>query len=626
MMDNDALQGRTEDYLKWLICEAADEALVFDAETPFGELGVNSFLVLKILKRLEEDFGTLPKTLLFENFNVRDLARYFVKSHTDTLMRKFSDGSTPAPAPAAQAVPAPAPTAIPASAAVVERTPALVAIRHLDRYPQLKQRRLEIFHRYKNESSVSRGTATIAPLLFFGSEQRGYFNCGKGKNILLAYGYTGPEEHFLPLAEELYRHCEANGLQFNLFAENRLPPICGKTFSATPFGVMQRVLDLPSFTLEGQKMRRLRYLVSKFSNAGACRTEEYICGSDPKTAGAIAAIIDQWCASRTMVNPLIHVVKDEILAGTLDREHRLFVTHVDDTLQNAILVSPMADGAGYLMDLEFYGPDMPLGGLEFAIVNIIRTLRDEGCQVFSLGGTYGCKLGDSPDADPQIERILEDLRQQNIFNDEGNLQFKNKFRPESKDIFLCRATDAGRADNVLDIILMIADPSKNQIDEPEATASAATSPAAGVAAAAAPTSVAQATNAREIATRTIDVAASPRWQALEAAGFNPMNLAAGQVDFDLKTDSWAQLTLPAIDKQMASLFAQIQRPIDVNAALRRVFPFACFTLTASGRAAEELFCRPGRRRDACRRTSCSPARSTTRSTTVSRRRSCLRRL
>lgn len=587
MMDQDYLQGRTEEYLKSLICEAADEALVFDAETPFGELGVNSFLVLKILKRLEEDFGTLPKTLLFENFNVRDLARYFVKSHTDALMRRFADGPTSAAVmPAAPA----APPQSPAPDIEVERAPALVAIRHLDRYPQLKQRRLEIFHRYKNESSVSRGTATIAPLLFFGSEQRGYFNCGKGKKILLAYGYTGPEEHFLPLAEELYRHCEANGLQFNLFAENRLPPICGKTFSATPFGVMQRVLDLPSFTLEGQKMRRLRYLVSKFSNAGACRTEEYICGSDPKTAGAIAAIIDQWCASRTMVNPLIHVVKDEILAGTLDREHRLFVTHVDDTLQNAILVSPMADGAGYLMDLEFYGPDMPLGGLEFAIVNIIRTLRDEGCQVFSLGGTYGCKLGDSPDADPQIERILEDLRQQNIFNDEGNLQFKNKFRPESKDIFLCRATDAGRADNVLDIILMIADPSKNQIDEPEATASAATSPAAGVAAAAAPASVAQATNAGEIATQALDVAASPRWQALEAAGFNPMNLAAGQVDFDLKTDSWAQLTLPAIDKQMASLFAQIQRPIDVNAALRRVFPFTCFTLAASGRAAEELFC------------------------------------
>lgn len=593
MMDHDSLQGRTEDYLKWLICDAADAALVFDAETPFGELGVNSFLVLKILKRLEEDFGTLPKTLLFENFNVRDLARYFVKSHTDTLMRKFGDGrsgdaSTPAPAAAAP-VPTPAPVPVAAPAAVVERAPAMVAIRHLDRYPQLAQRRLEIFHRCKNESSVSRGTATIAPLLFFGAEQRGYFNCGKGKGILLAYGYTGPEEHFLPLAEELYRHCEANGLQFNLFAENRLPPICGKTFSATPFGVMQRVLDLPSFTLDGQKMKRLRYLVSRFAGAGACRTEEYICGSDAKTAEAIAGIIDLWCASRTMVNPLIHVVKDEIIAGTLDREHRLFVTHLDDTLQNAILVSPMADGAGYLMDLEFYGPDMSLGGLEFAIVNIIQTLRDEGCQVFSLGGTYGCKLGDSPDADPQVERILDDLRQQNIFNDEGNLQFKNKFRPESKDIFLCRATDAGRADNVLDIILMIADPSKNQIDEPEAAITPAPPPTATQPSAVQPV-VAQAAIVQDAAAQTVDIAASPRWQALDAAGFNPMNLAAGQVDFDLKTDSWAQLSLPVIDRQMASLFAQIQRPIDINASLRRVFPFACFTLTASGRAAEELFC------------------------------------
>jgi acyl transferase domain-containing protein/tryptophanase/acyl carrier protein len=581
MMDHDSLQERTESYLKSLICEVADSALVFDAETPFGELGVNSFLVLKILKRLEEDFGTLPKTLLFENFNVRDLARYFVKSHADTLMRKFGEGSAPAPvvsappaAPAPMVAPAPvtiaaAPAPTPAPAPVVERAPALVAIRHLDRYPQLDQRRREIFHRYKNESSVSRGTATIAPLLFFGTGQKGYFNCGKGTGILLAYGYTGPEDHFLPLAEELYRHCEAKGLQFNLFAENPLPPICGKTFSATPFGVMQRVLDLPSFTLEGQKMRRLRYLVSKFSNAGACRTEEYICGSDRRTAEAIAAIIDLWCASRTMVNPLIHVVKDEILAGTLDREHRVFVTYVDDTIQNAILVSPMADGAAYLMDLEFYGPDMPLGGLEFAIVNIIKTLRDEGCQVFSLGGTYGCKLGDSPNADPKVESILEDLRQQNIFNDEGNLQFKNKFRPESKDIFLCRASDAGRADNVLDIILMIADPSKNQIDEPAAEVVAP--------AAAAPL-------------QSVEIAASPRLQALDAAGFNPMNLAAGQVEFDLKTDSWAQLSLPAIDRQMASLFAQIQSPIDVNASLRRVFPFACFTLTASGRSAEELFC------------------------------------
>jgi acyl transferase domain-containing protein/tryptophanase/acyl carrier protein len=605
MIDHDTLHERTENYLKSLICEAADAALVFDAETPFGELGVNSFLILKILKRLEQDFGTLPKTLLFENFNLRDLARYFVKAHAGVLMRKFPDGLSSAPAQqaeprpsnatAAHAAPAhaaPAQTA-PAQAALARavtspagetRLPAMVALRHLHRYPQLEQRRLEIFDRYKNESSVSRGTAMIAPLLFFGDAQRGYFNCGKGKGILLAYGYTGPEEHFPPLAEQLYRYCDAHGLQFNLFVEDRLPELCGKRFSATPFGVMQRVTDLASFTLEGQKMKRLRYLVSKFANAGACRTEEYVCGSDAKTAEAVAGIIDRWCATRTMVNPLIHIVKAEILAGTLDREHRLFLTYVDDVLQNVILVSPMAADAGYLMDLEFYGPDMPLGGLEFGIVNIIQTLRDEGCSVFSLGGTYGCKLADSPDADPAIENILEDLRRQDIFNDGGNLQFKNKFRPESKDIFLCRAVDAGKADNILDIILMIADPSIADGDELSID-DASLAPASVAEANAGPLSPAS-----TAATVTVDIASSPRWKALEAAGFNPQNIPAKQVDFDLKTDSWAQLHLTAIDKQMATLFAQIQRPIDVNAGLRRVFPFKHFTLAESGRAAEALFC------------------------------------
>ena len=347
---------------------------------------------------------------------------------------------------------------------------------------------------------------------------------------------------------------------------------------------MQRVTDLASFTLEGQKMRRLRYLVSKFANAGVCRTEEYVCGSDADTAEAVAGIIDRWCATRTMVNPLIHVVKAEILAGTLDREHRLFLTYLDDVLQNAILVSPMAAGTGYLMDLEFYGPDMPLGGLEFGIVNIIQTLRDEGCTVFSLGGTYGCKLADSPDADPAIENILEDLRRQNIFNDAGNLQFKNKFRPESKDIFLCRAVDAGKADNILDIILMIADPSIADGDELSID-DASLAPASAAEANAAPP-----LSATTAATVTVDIASSPRWKALEAAGFNPQNIPAVQVDFDLKTDSWAQLRLTAIDRQMATLFAQIQRPIDVNACLRRVFPFKHFTLAESGRAAEDLFC------------------------------------
>src|SRR5260370_38216007 len=112
------------------------------------------------------------------------------------------------------------------------------------------------------------------------------------------------------------------------------------------------------------------------------------------------------------------------------------------------------------MEFEFYPPDMPMGGLEFAIVKIIKVLVAEGCDVLSLGGTYGCKLNSSANADPEIDKILDDLREQDIFNDEGNLQFKNKFRPENKPIFLYRPAGSADPANVIDIIMTIADPQK----------------------------------------------------------------------------------------------------------------------------------------------------------------------
>jgi hypothetical protein len=123
-----------------------------------------------------------------------------------------------------------------------------------------------------------------------------------------------------------------------MLAGEQIPPVGGTSFSATPFGVGQRITNLKEFTLEGGPMRRLRYQVSKFERSGVCRTQEYRCGSDPRTDQTIAAVIDRWCETRTAVNPLVRDVRSEILAGTLSTEHRVFLTYLDDVLQNVILV------------------------------------------------------------------------------------------------------------------------------------------------------------------------------------------------------------------------------------------------------------------------------------------------
>lgn len=607
MIDKEKLLESTESYLKSLISEVAHLSIEDnDSSTPFQELGIDSFRVLQIIKKLEEEFGTLPKTLLFENFNISDLSHYFVNKYEQALSDKFAKGKQIPDNPVHSAKRSLKPIEVFSEVVVsqgnktIQKTPILILEKDARTHPELGELVKKLFDHYKNEGSASRGTRNIAPNLFIGSEKQGYFNYSRSKNIILVYAYTGPSDYFPVIVEEMYHHCVNNNLEFNFFSADPNVTIGNVSFSATPFGVLQRILDIQNFTLQGGKMRRLRYQVAKFEEAGKCRTEEYHSGSNKEIDKNIASIIDQWCAPRTMVNPLIHIVKEEILAGNLSSEHRLFLTYLDDVLQNVILISSLSSEAhGYLMDLEFYPQNMPLGGLEFAIVKIIEILAAEGCNMLSMGGTYGCKLAPSSNADPEMDKTLDYLREQNIFNDEGNLQFKNKFRTENSSVFLCRAIGNSNPDNVTDIIMMIADPSKMQTsDEEHHTFSKSHKQVAT------PEEKIERQDKRKVSgeinsDKTYQQEGKPEMMIegeersiiLSDFGYNPLNIPDNQIEFDLKTDSWAQLEMPAIQNQMRLLHAHLQQPVNLDENLRSIFPFSHFALTTSGRTAEHAFCK-----------------------------------
>src|SRR5688500_7391715 len=92
MIDQERLHDLTESYLRSVISEATESVSQdFDSLVPFGELGITSFQVLKITRKLEDDFGTLPKTLLFQNFNIDNLGKYFMEKHEATLAAKFAE-------------------------------------------------------------------------------------------------------------------------------------------------------------------------------------------------------------------------------------------------------------------------------------------------------------------------------------------------------------------------------------------------------------------------------------------------------------------------------------------------------------------------------------------------------
>ena len=596
MIDQELLLELTESYLKSTISELTNDIdRDFDSFISFGELGIDSFYVLKIIKALESDFGALPKTLLFEYFNINDLAHYFVNKHQQILSEKLiknqqisacSENASSSPKNTRELNEKQS-TTTPYNDKKQQQTSGTAEIileKDVFQRPDLAALINDLFSKYKNETSVSRGTRNIAPYLFIGKEKQGYFNFSRSGKIILIYAYTGAENYLESMAGEFLQYCTDNNFEFNMFSNEQVDSISGIPFSATPFGVVQRILNLSKFSLKGGAMRRLRYQVSKFEKNGHCKTQEYVSGSEPTTDKNIVKIIEQWCESRTMVNPLIHIVKNEILTGKLSKEHRLFLTYINDELQNVILISSMSgERSGYLMDLEFYPKDMPMGGLEYAIVNIIKILVEEGCDLLSLGGTYGCKLNSSANADPELDKILDDLREQNIFNDSGNLQFKNKFRTENETIYLCREIGKSNPENIIDIIMMIADPSKLDSLDLDLPPPSPTTIDRNSSVESAEKSL------KSMKNNELIIKGEERSQILSDFGFNPLIIVNEYIDFDLKTDSWAQLKMPAIDNQMSFLKAQLQQNVVLEESLRSIFPFSYFTLTRSGRDAEEAF-------------------------------------
>ncbi|MEM7586905.1 MAG: SDR family NAD(P)-dependent oxidoreductase, partial [Acidobacteriota bacterium] len=575
-----------------------------DDGASFMDYGVDSIVALRVIKRLEDELGELRKTLLFENANLSELVGCLVREQREALAEHLGVGLKPGVAPIeASSI---ATRAEPKDAAPVEPVRPVLG-RWLGPWSELPDaerdhvRQLQAAPR--SEFSVSLATRSIAPLIFLGRRRLAYFNVNHDARSLMVFGYTGPEDAYLELAAELAAHCEERGLGLNLLTERRLESVAGRQFTATPMGAMQRLDDLASFKLSGRSMRRLRYMVSRFAGLGDPVTVEYRPGSDGSTDRAIAGLIDDWCVLKDTVNPFVARVRSELLAGRLEPPYRLFVTWLDQRLQNAVLLARRAPDS-WLMDLEFYGADMPLGGLEFAVVQILETLRAEGATAYSLGATYGPDLGPSPNADPAIVELFDDLRRRSDFG-QGNFQFKNKFRPRNSCLYLCRPAGLD-ASTAIDVLVMISDPpGEPASSQPPASKTPApleaapskpraeqrpaegTEPSVPIPSVPTPGSI-------EVSKLAPASPEPPEPRAAEPAnllgryGQNPLAVPADQVELDLMTDSWAELDQPFIDQRLRELDGRPGPNPDLEEALRGVFPFQHLIPVSSGRQAEAL--------------------------------------
>ncbi|MGE0722832.1 MAG: SDR family NAD(P)-dependent oxidoreductase [Alphaproteobacteria bacterium] len=102
------------------------DADAIDPAEPFGTYGLESTMALEVIAALEDDFGTLPKALLFEATSTAALAAWLERERPDAALRLASAARGPVAAPA----PASAPVA---PAGLADDAIAVVAV--AGRYP-----------------------------------------------------------------------------------------------------------------------------------------------------------------------------------------------------------------------------------------------------------------------------------------------------------------------------------------------------------------------------------------------------------------------------------------------------------------------------------------------------------
>ncbi|CAM5716722.1 Acyl carrier protein [Streptomyces alboniger] len=124
-----ALEDKTVAHLRRVLAASlklGPERIAVDA--PLERYGMDSVIAVGVISGLEESFGRLSRTLLFEVETIRDLARYFITDHPQALRTLLGEPARPAvaePEPkasrASKAPEAPAPAAADARIEVRDR-------------------------------------------------------------------------------------------------------------------------------------------------------------------------------------------------------------------------------------------------------------------------------------------------------------------------------------------------------------------------------------------------------------------------------------------------------------------------------------------------------------------------
>lgn len=581
----DTVRGYAVDFLKSALGKSLNmPAEQIDINQNVGMYGLNSLLIHELNNVLELKFPDISRTLFFEYPTVSGLSDYLVENYKEILVQSAGGADAHGVSDVrdiqhesaemleashngsrTEELSAVAPHTDTSSDSGL-RTPVLIHEKDLQANADL----LETIAAIDKITPPVLYLRLIYPHLFISSKKNHYVRLfvQESKKVMIPCFPVHQE-----IGLELKEYCEKHGYQLLLVDEYR-EWLDSEEFKLVPLGVWQDV-DLNNFTLAGNKMRKLRYMVNKFQQSGDVRLEEYRDDSDLPLEEMRTLMIN-WSKGKKFILRSTLTCMEELLQKKVQNGYRAFLTYENGKLCSVIVIEKNKEGS-YVMDQEFYDPETaPLGHLEFSISEIIGILTAEKQSIFSLGLTwYPMIFADHPKNDSKGWQWISEQYEQGtplgkIFEQaQPNYQFKKKFGVAGEPFYAYIPKDQ-QFSFLLDYwaVFPINSIPANKLESSLNSLEIITQPR--------PTEKAGAALTTEQGR-----------QDYLSSGHKLIDIDYEDVQIDLLTDTWHHVKSPFVKKRIEQLDAEVTKP--TLEVFKKIFPFKHFILTDQGRTAEELF-------------------------------------
>ncbi|MGB3468241.1 MAG: beta-eliminating lyase-related protein, partial [Cyclobacteriaceae bacterium] len=554
-------------YLKEICCDLLKIPVQKMSDNkPFSVYGIDSILVREITGIMEKKLGALPKTLFFQCANINELTDYLVKNHSPQLEKTFRSRSSTV-----------------TTSAVIARPTDQVA----DKDFFISKSQLTADHKavmIKIGGIHAKGfyLLDIWTHVYISDQNDYYFHILREGNNLYVTWYGGEQENEAKAVAKM--QSISKQLDCKMIYWSR-----GNTafpgFTSAAIAVFQTIENIGHFSLEGSKMKKLRYMVNKFIKEGEVAVKEYQ-QIDESTDDEIRAVILKWTENKQFVNSVDHAIK-EVNDGSWKERYRLFLTYLDGVLQSVIFINKLPIGM-YLLDQEYYLPDMPLGSTEYSMIEIMKQLSSEGEDSFSFGLTWKI-LEDQNDGDDEAgTAFLSELRKketvlgQIYHRGSKNFQYKMKFLPANKSCYLHRPADSD-PESIIEFLSLFIRRGVSHEEVRELICkerNAAGKPSVKY-------------DAEQLDSKVL-ITQQPEQKVTASAEeehdfFDVTTVPKDQVAIDMMSDSWMYFKNQMVRERMSTLSQRVEENYQYDTLIKEVLGLAHLHIAPMGRSAEKLF-------------------------------------